>query len=117
MNERKNRKSARRSPETAIMDAVRELAEPLAPTTIQDWFIDGLGLLDIWIDVPAGTEEAKLVTLLESLRLRLIEEFSELRPPYGCSLVLTCAEQGFGSVHLSKESPTKAKLLLNSANP
>jgi hypothetical protein len=99
------------------MDAVRELAEPLAPTTIQDWFIDGLGLLDIWIDVPIGTEEAKLVTLLEDLRLRLIEQFSELRPPYGCSLVLTCDEQGFGSVHLSKEDPTKAKLLLDSANP
>jgi hypothetical protein len=83
MSQRKNRKSARRSPEGAIMDAVRELAEPLAPRTIQDWFIDGLGLLDIWIDVPVGTEEAKLVTLLEGLRLQLIAQFSELKPPYG----------------------------------
>jgi len=98
------------------MDTVRELAEPLAPTTIQDWFIDGLGLLDIWINVPVGTEESRLVALLENLHLRLIEQFSELKPPYGCSLVVSCAEQGFGSVHLSKENPTEAKLLLNSAN-
>lgn len=95
------------------MDAVRELAEPLAPTTVQDWFIDGLGLLDIWIDVPGGTEESRLLALLEALRTSLMEQFNELKPPYGCSLVLTCGAQGFGSVHLKKDEPANAELHIN----
>ena len=110
----RKRQASRRSPETAVADGVRSLAEPFRPITVQEWFIDGLDTLDIWIDVPAGEEDIRLTCLLEELRQQLIASFLEIHPPWDCSLVLSRNQQGFGSVQIDRRRPEAARLFIHS---
>jgi len=95
------------------MEGVRTLVEPLSPRTVQDWFIDGLDVLDIWVDVPAEVADSLLSKLLEDLRHHLASSFSAFRPSYGCSLILSREEHAFGSVHLDHRHPEQARILVN----
>ncbi len=97
------------------MDGVRSIVESARPRTVQDWFVDGLDTLDIWIDVPAEIEEACLVNMLEELRKSLATSFEALNPPYGCSLVLTKCEKAYGSVHIRQGRPNQARVIVNEA--
>lgn len=113
MTRQRDRQASRRSPEVGIVEGIRALAEPHRPTTVQDWFVDGLHTLDVWVDVPADVEDLRLTVLLEDLRSHLAASFCTIRPPYGCSLVVSRAQQNFGSVYVDKAHPEKPRVLLH----